>query len=154
MGLQRSISRPQNEPKIPPKRTALTRRRRPLNCAKTFRGLVLATPDELEGDNMRVRKLRSRSTTFQGHWSTQQKQRGAKFENACRAAATSRRAPEQPRTPLNRYAFRAGAGAALYFCLHPPMAAPRILVLLIVSARLHLVCLQKIGTLRGVQTRF
>ena len=153
MGLQRSIQRPKNEPKIPPKRTALTRRRPP-NCAKTVRGLVLATPDELEGDSMRVRKLRSRSTTFQGHWSTQQKQRGAKFEKACRAATTSRTAPEQPRTPLNSYAFRAGAGAALYFCLHPPMAAPRILVLLIVSARLHLVCLQKIGTLRGVQTSF
>ena len=153
MGLQRSIQRPKNEPKIPPKRTALIRRR-PLNCAKTVRGLVLATPDELEGDSMRVRKLRSRSTTFQGHWSTQQKQRGAKFEKACRAATTSRTAPEQPLTPLNSYAFRAGAGAALYFCLHPPMAAPRLLVLLIVSARLHLVCLQKIGTLRGVQTSF
>ena len=153
MGLQRSIQRPQNEPKIPPKRTALTRRRPP-NCAKTVRGLVLATPDELEGDSMRVRKLRSRSTTFQGHWSTQQKQRGAKFEKACRAATTSRTAPEQPRTPLNSYAFRAGAGAALYFCLHLPMAAPRLLVLLIVSARVHLVCLQKIGTLRGVQTSF
>ena len=153
MGLPRSIQRPQNEQKIPPKRTALTRRRPP-NCAKTVRGLVLATPDELEGDNMRVRKLRSRSTTFQGHWSTQQKQRGAKFENTCRAAATSRRAPEQPRTPLNRYAFRAGAGAALYFCLHLPMAAPRLLVLLIVSARVHLVCLQKIGTLRGIQNSF
>ena len=153
MGLQRSIQRPQNEPKIPPKRTALTRRRPP-NCAKTVRGLVLATPNELERDNMRVRKLRSRSTTFQGHWSTQQKQRGAKFEKACRAATTSRTAPEQPRTPLNSYAFRAGAGAALYFCLHPPMAAPRLLVLLIVSARVHLVCLQKIGTLRGVQASF
>ena len=153
MGLQRSIQRPKNEPKIPPKRTALTRRRPP-NCAKTVRGLVLATPDELEGDSMRVRKLRSRSTTFQGHWSTQRKQRGAKFEKACRAATTSRTAPEQPRTPLNSYAFRAGAGAALYFCVHPPMAAPRLLVLLIVSARVHLVCLQKIGTLRGVQTSF
>ena len=70
MGLQRSIWKPKKEPKIPPKRTALTRRRPP-NCAKTVRGLVLATPDELENDNMRVGKLRLRSTTFREHWSVQ-----------------------------------------------------------------------------------
>ena len=72
MGLQRSIWKPKKEPKIPPKRTALTRRRPP-NCAKTVRGLVLATPDELENDNMRVGKLRSSSTTSEHTQDDQQK---------------------------------------------------------------------------------
>ena len=65
------------------------------------------------------------------------------------AATTSRTAPEQPRTPLQSYAFRGGAGGALYFCVHPPMAAPRLLVVRIVSARVQLLCIHEIGTLRG-----
>ncbi len=73
MTLQRSIQRHQNEQKIPPKRTALIRRRPP-KCAKTVRGLVLATPDELEGDNMRVSKLRSNSTTSEHTQDDQHKQ--------------------------------------------------------------------------------
>ena len=64
MGFQRSISGPQNEAKIPPKRIALTRRR-PLTCAKTLPGLVLATPDELEDENLRVRKLKSSVITLE-----------------------------------------------------------------------------------------
>ena len=153
MGFQRSIQGPQNEAKNPPKRTALTRRR-PLNCTKTVRGLVLATPDDSEGDSMRVGKLRSSSTTFRGHWSAQRKQRGAKFENTSSAATTSRTAPEQPRTAFHRYAFRAGAGAALEFRLHLPMAAPRLLVVHIASASVQLLGSQKIRTLRGVETSF
>ena len=70
------------------------------------------------------------------------------------AATTSRTAPEQPRTPLQSYAFRGGAGGALYFCLHPPMAAPRLLVVRIVSARVQLLCTREICTPRGVRTSF
>ena len=64
MTLRRSIQRLQNEPKIRPKRTALIRYRPP-NCAKTVRGLVLATPDELEDENLRVRKLKSSVITLE-----------------------------------------------------------------------------------------
>ena len=76
MTLRRSIQRLQNEPKIRPKRTALIRYRPP-NCAKTVRGLVLATPDELEGDNMRVRKLKSNVITLETFRDVSRKRNGS-----------------------------------------------------------------------------
>ena len=51
-------NRPQSAPRI---------RCRARNCPRTVRGLVLATPDELGGDNMIEIKLRSRSTTSETH---------------------------------------------------------------------------------------
>ena len=122
--------------------------------AETVANPDLTTPDELEGDNMRVRKLRS-SVTTSGH-----------TQDACELR--QRRllrfyTPRHPDSWRHRRNTRIGiapqnpeskSDSESHGAPHVPFASPRGRTTRIVSARVQLVCLQKIGTLRGVQTRF
>ena len=56
--------------------------------SETVSDSYLITPDELEGDNMRIRKLKSRLTTLESSWDVYNKQKASisKFGGTPRSA--------------------------------------------------------------------
>ena len=123
---------------------------------KTVAKPDLTTPDEFEGDDMRVVKLRS-SVTTSGHTQDAcelRQRRLLRFYTPQHPdTATPQEHQKRNCTPEPREQIRLREP----WCPHipfAPAASPRGRTTHIVSARVQSVCLQKIGTLRGFQTRF